>query len=290
MPLWKNYHLAQSIPDALNELSEEARLIAGGTDLLLEIQQGLQAPVENLVDISNIPELNLLEIQGDELFIGAAVTLNRIVASPLVRQHAQALCEACDLIGGPQVRNTATLGGNVAHALPAADGTIALMTLAAQAEAVNQAGSRIVDLEELFIGPRHSTLSQNREILVGFYIPVKGFGQASAFRRVMRPQGVALPILNFAVWMQRTEDKVEDIHLALGPSGPKPIRARGAEKTIQGEKITHALIDRAYLDVMDDIHLRTSPYRASSDYRQHLAKILMHEVLEIAWDRAGKDL
>ena len=286
MPLWKNYYLAQSIPDALEELSQEARLIAGGTDLLLEIQQGVQPPVESLIDVSNIPELITLEIRGDELFVGAAVTLNQIVASPQVQQHAQALSEACNLIGGPQVRNTATLGGNVAHSLPAADGTIALLALNARAEAINLEGSRITNLEDLFIGPRRSTLEVNKEILVGFYLPLRRTGQASAFQRVMRPQGVALPVLNIAVWLQRKEDRVEDIRLALGPSGPKPIRARKAENTIRGERITHTLLDRAYLDILDDVHLRTSPYRASAEYRQHLARILMQEVLEVAWDRA----
>jgi len=290
MPLWKNYYLAQSIPDALEKLSEEARLIAGGTDLLLEIQQGLQPPVERLIDVSNIPELIALEIRDNELFVGAAIPLNRIVASPLVQQHAQALCEACNLIGGPQVRNTATLGGNVAHALPAADGTISLIALDARAEAVSLKGTRITDLEDLFLGPRRSTLEVNKEILVGFYLPLRSLGQASAFKRVMRPQGVALPVLNIAVWIQRKKDWIEDIRLALGPSGPTPIRARKAEDEIRGKKITQSLLDQAYRAILEDVHLRTSPYRASADYRQHLAKILLQEVLEIAWDRAGAEI
>jgi carbon-monoxide dehydrogenase medium subunit len=290
MPLWKNYYLAHSIPDTLEKLSEEGRLIAGGTDLLLEIQQGVQPPVETLIDVTKIPELIALEIRGNELFVGAAVTLNQIVTSRLVQQHAQALCEACDLIGGPQVRNTATLGGNVAHALPAADGTISLMALDARAEAVNLNGSRLVNLEDLFIGPRQSTIEENKEILVGFYLPLKKTGQASAFRRVMRPQGVALPVLNIAIWIQRSEEKIETIRLALGPSGPRPIRARQAENTIQGEKFTQSLVDRAYLDILEEVQLRTSPYRASADYRQHLAKILLQEVLEIAWERAGMEI
>ena len=137
MPLWKNYHLAQSVNDALQALSgapHAASLIAGGTDLLLDLQQGRHAAVDTLVDITSVPELNCLEIRESYLFIGAAVPLNRIVANQFVLQHAQALVEACNLIGGLQVRNSATLGGNVAHALPAADGTIALMALNALAD------------------------------------------------------------------------------------------------------------------------------------------------------------
>jgi carbon-monoxide dehydrogenase medium subunit len=289
MPLWKNYYLAQSIPEALTQLTNGARVIAGGTDLLLEIQQGIQPIVDNLVDVCNIPELNALEIRGDELFIGAAVPLNHIVASPLVMENAQALVEACNLIGGPQVRNTATLGGNVAHALPAADGTIALLALDARAEAVGQEGSRITELEKLFLGPRRSTIEERQELLVGFYLPLQSSTQSSAFRRVMRPQGVALPVLNIAIWLERNGDKIEDARLALGPSGPVPIRARKAEEVLQGEKINPVLIDDVYEAMLEEVQLRTSPYRASADYRSHLAKVLLQEVLEIAWNRTGND-
>lgn len=289
MPLWKNYYLVHSIPEALEKLTDDARLIAGGTDLLLEIQQGIHPPVESLIDVTEIPELGVLEIRGNELFVGAGVPLNKIVSSPIVQEHAQSLVEACNLIGGPQVRNTATLGGNVAHALPAADGTISLMALDARVEAISLEGSRVSGLEELFLGPRRSTIAENKELLVGFHIPLRRSGQASAFRRVMRPQGVALPVLNMAVWMQRREDWIEDIHLALGPSGPTPIRARMAESAMRGESITSKLVDQAYKALLDDVRLRTSRYRASKEYRQHLAKVLLQDVIEIAWQRSSID-
>jgi carbon-monoxide dehydrogenase medium subunit len=287
MPLWKNYYLAESIPDALEKLSIGARLIAGGTDLLLEIQQGATPPVDHLVDVTRISELNALELRGQDLFVGAAVPLNRIVASSLVKEHAQALAEACDLIGGPQVRNTATLGGNVAHALPAADGTIALLALDARAEAVSLEGWRTAALENLFLGPRESILEAKKEILVGFYIPFRESGQASAFKRVMRPQGVALPVLNLAVWLQRSKKMIVDVHLAIGPSGPIPIRARAAESVLRGEEFDKKISLHAFQALFEDVRLRTSPYRATENYRRHLAKVLLEETLEIAWQRAG---
>jgi CO/xanthine dehydrogenase FAD-binding subunit len=287
MSLWKNYYLAQSIQDALTQLTSGARAIAGGTDLLLEIQQGLLPPVENLVDVCKIPELNALEIRGKELFIGAAVPLNQIVASPIVLENAQAVVEACNLIGGPQVRNTATLGGNVVHALPAADGTIALLAQSAQVEAIGADGSYITDLEKLFLGPRRSTIKEKRELLMGFYLPLRGRKQASAFRRVMRPQGVALPVLNIAIWLQRKDDQIDSARLALGPSGPIPMRARKAEEVMHGERFSPVLVEDVYEAMLEEVHLRTSPYRASSDYRTHLAKVLLQDVLEIAWERAG---
>ena len=156
MPLWKNYLLPQSIDEALAALSsapEPSRLVGGGTDLLLDMQQGRHPPVDTLVDVTSIPELGCLELRGGQLFIGAAVPLRKIAASPLVNAQAQALAEACVLIGGPQVRNTATLGGNVAHALPAGDGTIALAALDAQVEVASPSGRKRVSILDLFRGP-----------------------------------------------------------------------------------------------------------------------------------------
>src|SRR5919108_2931371 len=137
MNLWQEYLRPTNLSQALQAFAEASGPIlpiAGGTDLLLDLEQGRHAPAHTLLDVTSIVEMNALEVRGDELFVGAAVPVNRIVLDPLAGAHAQALTEACNLIAGPQVRNVATLGGNVAHALPAADGTIALLALNAQAE------------------------------------------------------------------------------------------------------------------------------------------------------------
>src|ERR671919_2920390 len=137
MNLWQEYLRPTNLSQALQAFMEApgpVLPIAGGTDLLLDLEQGRHSPVHTLVDVTEIEELLALEIRADELFIGAGVPVNRIVLDQLAGGHAQALTEACELIAGPQVRNVATLGGNVAHALPAADGTIALLALNAQAE------------------------------------------------------------------------------------------------------------------------------------------------------------
>jgi CO/xanthine dehydrogenase FAD-binding subunit len=211
--LWEKYIRAHSVEEALQALSDSpqpACPISGGTDLLLELQQGRHEPVRTLVDLNEIPELNCLEIRGEGLFLGAAVPLSQVSGSNLVALHARALQEACDLIGGPQVRNTATLGGNVAHALPAADGTIALLALDALAETAAPEGRRRLPIEQLFLGPGKSALNLHRELIVGFYLNCCKIGQASAFKRVMRAQGVALPILNLAAWMSREGQFIRD--------------------------------------------------------------------------------
>ena len=175
-------------------------------------------------------------MRGDYLFVGAAVPFNRVVASPLVQQHAQALAEAGGLIGGPQVRNTATLGGNVAHALPAGDGTISLLALGAEAEVASCNGLRRVPIQELYLGPGRSALEERHELLVGFWLRLKKAGQGSAFRRIMRPQGVAIAILNMGAWLERQGDVISAARIALGPAGPTPRRALKAEAVLLGRK------------------------------------------------------
>jgi carbon-monoxide dehydrogenase medium subunit len=293
MTLWKNYILADSIPSALQALAEAegpSRLIAGGTDLLLELQQGRHTPVHTLVDVNSIPELGIIERRGERLFVGAAVPLTQIVASALLQQHAEALVEACGLIGGPQVRNTATLGGNVSHALPAADGTIALLALDAQAEVASSEGRRLVPTENLFLGPGKSALDSRRELLTGFYLSPLISGQSSAFRRVMRPQGVALPILNLAMWLSRAEDTLAEIRIAIGPAGPKPLRARETENALRGQQVVPGSIEKASSTLLSESMFRTSPQRASANYRRQLADVLLKETLQAAWERAARDV
>ena len=297
MDLWQHYFQPKNVIEALQALSSApgpACLIAGGTDLMLDLQQGRHAPVHTLVDITSIPELTALEIRcpqngykQKELFIGAAVPLSRIASSALVLEHAQALVEACNLIGGPQVRNMATLGGNVAHALPAADGTIALMALKAQAELADLEGRRRVPLADLFLGPGQSTLKTGMELLVGFYISLKTIHQSSAFKRIMRAQGIALPILNLSVWMERQEDRIADVRVAVGPAGPTPRRITAVEDSLRGQPLNSATCSHALDVLVDHVRFRTSPYRASQEYRQQLVEGLLTDTLDIAWGRAS---
>lgn len=289
MNLWQRYIPASSVAEALQALASEpgpALPIAGGTDLLLDLDQGRHPPAHTLVDLNSIDELSVVEPRGDQLFVGAAVPLNRIVHDPLVRQHAEALVEACELIGGPQVRNVATLGGNVAHALPAADGTIALLALDAEAEIASRAGRRRSPLKDLFLGPGQSALKPSLEILVGFYTPLRTPGQASSFRRIMRPQGVALPIINLAVWLQVASGVIEGTRIAVGPGAGVPWRAEAAESVLRGARMSADAVQVAATQLLTHVAFRSSPLRASAEYRRHLAVTLLEETLNSAWERA----
>jgi CO/xanthine dehydrogenase FAD-binding subunit len=290
MDLWQKYSRPNTLSEALADLrnaSGSAMPMAGGTDLMLDLQQGRHAPVHTLVDISQVREMGLVEIRGEELFIGAAVPVSRIVIDALVRRHAEALSEAAGLIGGPQVRNTATLGGNVAHALPAGDGTIALTCLAAQAEVAGPTGLRRLPLAELFVGPGKSALRSGEELITGFYVCATKPGQGSCFKRIMRPQGVALPILNCAIWLERRAHVISDIRIGIGPAGPIPFRAHETEAVLCGQDFCESIISKAENTLLEESHFRSSPQRASAEYRRHLSQGLFKSVLETALSRAG---
>ncbi|GAB4505042.1 MAG: xanthine dehydrogenase family protein subunit M [Anaerolineales bacterium] len=295
MTLWQQYFRPTSVKEAIEALTSApgpALPIAGGTDLLLDLRQGNHPPIHTLVDLTFIPEMTVIELRGDSLYIGAAVPISRIQSDPLIARHAQALTEASALIAGPQVRNTATLGGNVAHALPAADGTIALTALNAQAEIAGRAAEHIetrrISFQDLFLGPGKSTIDKTKELIVGFYVPIKTSEVSrvsSCFKRIMRPQGVALPILNCAVWLARENETIADIRIAIGPGGPVPFRATQAESTLRGQPLTDTTFSRALDTLLSQARFRNSARRASADYRRHIVGGLFKDVLETAWSR-----
>ena len=290
MNLWQNYVRPKNLSEAMDAFAYAPRPlipIAGGTDLLLDLEQGRHTPVQTLIDVTSIAEMTVLEVRGDELFVGGAVPVNCIVLDSLVGVHAQALTEACNLIAGPQVRNVATLGGNVAHALPAADGTIALLALNAQAEVASITGIRRIPFQELFLGPGKSSLKHGKELLVGFYLSLCKPGQASCFKRIMRPQGVALPIINLAVWLERTDNVISQIHIAVGPGGPTPWSGTEAEKVLIGKSLNDETMNAAVEALLAQVGFRSSARRASSDYRRHIVVGLFKDVLETAWIRAS---
>ena len=288
--LCEEYILAHSIDEALQALSAArgtGTILAGGSDLLLEIQQGSHPPVQTLVDVTEIVELHALEIRQTCLFIGASVTLSRLANSSLIKSHAQALADAAVLMANPQVCNVATIGGNVAHALPAADGSISLLALDAHAEVATTTDRRKIPLSALFKRPGQSTLDPCNDLLVGFYLPIHEKGQASAFTRRVNPQGIALAMLNMAIWLQRKQDTIVNIRIAVGPSGPVPLRMTAAEKVLLDQTPTPEVQALALDAMLKEAHFRTSLHRATAEYRRHLAGILLQEALSRAWQRAG---
>jgi len=268
-------------------------VVAGGTDLLLELQQGRRPPVEALVDVTRIGEMTRIEETGGTIVVGAAVSHAAIVESPLLAQKATCLVESCGVIGGPQVRNVATLGGNVAHGLPAGDGTLSLVALDAEAEIAgrmtNDAGRTRREWRSvlaLFKGPGESSVDQTRELLVRFRFKAAGQGEATAFKRIMRPQGVALPIINLAIRISRDGETVTEIRIAVGPGASIPWREEQAEQALLTKPFSAESVDAAQEALLAHVGFRSSPRRASAEYRRHLVGTLFRETLSAAWQRA----
>jgi carbon-monoxide dehydrogenase medium subunit len=274
--------------EMLLEAGDEGGIIAGGTDLLLEIEQGLRPPLGTLIDVSGIPELQMLEELDNTFLIGAGVTHHQVMHNATLIRKATCLTEACGLVGGPQVRNVATVGGNVAHALPAGDAIIAMLALNTRVQIAAPEGRRWVELASLFEGPGAVTFDRHREILVAFRVELAEAYEASAFRRVMRPQGVAIAILNMALWLEVDRRKVvQAFRLAVGPAGPKPFVAEAVNQVMRGRPLDDVSISMAAHLLQDEVSLRTSPHRATKAYRHHLLDGLLEEVVELAKRRIG---
>jgi CO/xanthine dehydrogenase FAD-binding subunit len=292
MKLWNRYFMPESVAEASDLLARyagQARIIAGGTDLLVDAKASDQEPFEALVDITRIPEMCAIREDDAYVYIGAGVTHTDIVKSPLVLAHAACLAESCGVIGGPQVRNVATLGGNVAHALPAGDGTVSLVALDAEAEVVYQGERSWMPLAALFRGPGISLLDPTRDLLIGFRFARLAAGQGTAFDRIMRPQGVALPVLSCAVWLalDAAREKVAEARVCIAPNGPVPTRLADIETLLAGRPLDDAAIGEACALARDTVNVRTSKYRATSDYRVEMAEVLLRRTLREASDRAG---
>jgi carbon-monoxide dehydrogenase medium subunit len=293
MQLWQDYHTPGTVDEALQLLASydgSARIIAGGTDLLIDLQfSDHKHPLHALVDVTRISEMTRIVEQDGRCIVGAAVTHTAIVQSALLESAATCLVESCGVVGGPQVRNVATLGGNVAHALPAADGTTSLIALDAEAEVAWCNGRHEwLPIAQLFKGAGISMLDSTRDILVAFRFALRRFMEATAFTRIMRPQGVALPILGCAVWVQLDNmgQHYADCRICIGPVASTPVRALAVEDALRGQPAAADPLTRAATVARETLHPRTSKYRATAEYRDYMIEVLLRQALPLAVQRA----
>ena len=252
MDIWKHYYTPGTVEEALKLLEQHAgnaRIIAGGTDLLIDLQYTEpKHELDALVDLTRVGEMIHITEADGVCTIGAAVTHTAITESAVVEAGATCLVESCGVVGGPQVRNVATLGGNVAHALPAGDGTTSLMALNAEADVAWGDGRREwLPLAQLFKGPGISALDSSKDVLVAFRFRLCAEREGTAFHRIMRPQGVALPVLGCAVWVRLNEDRThyEDARISIAPVAPTPILAEAASAALRGQLTNEETLERA---------------------------------------------
>jgi len=293
MDIWKHYYNPSTVEEALALLAEHAgnaRIIAGGTDLLIDLQyDGEKHKLDALVDLTRVGEMTSITEAIDVCTVGGAVTHTAVTLSTLLEARATCLVESCGVVGGPQVRNVATLGGNVAHALPAGDGTTSLMALNAEVDVAWGDGRREwLPLAQIFKGPGISALDSRRDILVAFRFRLCGEREGTAFNRIMRPQGVALPVLGCAVWVRLSQDRAyyEDARISIAPVAPTPILAEAAAEALLGQPTTDETLEQAVEAAHQSLTPRTSKYRATGEYRQHMIGTLLRRALPLAVERA----
>ena len=288
---WRNYHTPATVDAAIELLQhydDGARVIGGGTDFLVETRRGLHRPSEAIVDATRIEGLDRITEEDGYIVIGCGVTHSRIVADRRIRAHASCLAESCGVIGGPQVRNVGTLAGNVAHALPAGDGTIGLLALDGEIEIASASGRRWIPARDSFVGPGRSVIDRRQEVLTRLRFRPTGEQEGSAHHRVMRPQGLCLPIISTAARVRLDEaNNIVAATISMGPVGPVPWVAEPAMAVLQGGPPTRQRFDEAAEAVIAEVTLRTSKYRATSEYRRSMIRTYLPLILASAVERAG---
>ncbi len=277
--------IPSTIPEALKLLASyggRARVIAGGTDLIPQMQAG-EVRTEALVDVSRIPSMCTITLEGGILRVGAAVTHAELAASPLIRAQAPLLAQAAAEVGSPQIRNAGTIGGNVVNAQPAADGALALLALGAEAEIFQASGSRWVSLESLYDRPGASKVDSHSAILAGFrFSPINQPGYGSAYRRLGKCKSIALPVLCAAAIVRIVDGCFAKVAIALGPVAAGPLRVRQVEAWMARKPATPETIQQAAEMARQEAHPRDSLLRCSRAYRDPLVAVLVHSVLETA--------
>ena len=286
----EDYVSPSSIEEALATLASlrgKGRVIAGGTELVIHLQRRKRI-LECLVDITSIPGLDEIRMENSHVVVGAAVTFSQIEASSTIRDRASVLAEAASQVGSPQIRNVGTLAGNVVNAQPAADGSIALLALDAEAEIANLTGRQWVPVATLFVSPGISRVDASAEMITAFRFRVAGPKESSAFERLARRRALALPLINVGVNVLLNADgaRFRDVRIAIGPVAPVPFRAREAEEALKNQPLSSDTIDQAAEIAVRESKPRTSLLRASKEYRRELIGVLTKRALLKAIGRA----
>jgi carbon-monoxide dehydrogenase medium subunit len=281
--MWQTYERPSTVEEALDVLASyqgQAQLIAGGTDLIIELQEGKHS-AECLVDVTCIPGLDQIERIGDWIVVGANVTFRQILESPLIQEQARVLSEAAGTVGALQIQTVATLAGNVVSSLPAADGCVALLALNAEVEIADQKDREWRPVSELFLGPGRSAIDPTSQMVTSIRIPVEGPLHGSAWERIGRRRALVLPILNCGVslCLDPTKTEIAWARIGLGPVAPVPFRAEQAESFLKGQPATEKTYTEAGEIASGEAKPRSSILRASKEYRHEVLKVLVRNGL-----------
>ncbi len=280
-----NYYKASTLREALELVDrlEDFKVIAGGTDLVMDLRIGRYKP-RNIIDISEIKELDYIVDEGDYIRIGALTKLQNIMESPIVKTKAPVLAEAIYQMASWQIRNVATIGGNLCNASPAADTAPPLMVLEAKLKLVSKDSERIVPVTEFFLGPRKTVLKKN-ELLAEIIVPYEK-DAGSSMIKLGRRSAFTLSIVAVATLVKVENGRFKDVRVALNSVAPKPVRARSVEEALKGREVSLEAIEEASKLVVNDIS-PISDVRASAEYRREMSIILTRDSLLKSLERIG---
>jgi CO/xanthine dehydrogenase FAD-binding subunit len=285
-----DFHEPKTLNEACQILAEygtKAKLIAGGTDLLVDMKKNLVSP-KQLLSISKIEEMKQLDLSADGLKIGSCLTAAAIAAANIIATKWSALCAGAKALGSPQIRNLATIGGNIGSASPAADLPPSLISYGAKLVLRKSSGERVVSMDHFFVGPRRTKMDPD-EIISAIHIdtppPYSGAGYISLGIRTCQD----IKIVNVAsfITLESPGGIIKNARVVMGCVGPTCIRAHSAEKLLIGEKPGTAIFTKAGEAAMRDCSPRgAAESRASAEYKKDMVGVLTRRTLSEALKEA----
>jgi carbon-monoxide dehydrogenase medium subunit len=273
--MWHDYYNVTSTDEAIRLLGEHgdsARIVAGGTDLILELERGVRRGIHTLIDVTRIPGLDRITLDEDDVIhLGPMVTHNHCAASKLIRERAFPLARASWEVGAPQIRNRSTVAGNLITASPANDTITPLMALGAWVVLASPRGERQVKLENFYKGVR-KTIMEPDEMLVDIAFPALKKKQKGTFIKLALRRAQAISVINVAVILDLEAAKVQSASITLGAVAPTIIHAEGAEKYLAGKELTEEAITEAARLAME-ASTPIDDIRGSAAYRREMVRV-----------------
>ena len=273
-------HDTDSLMGLLGSLETPFKIVAGCTDFIPAVRHGNWTFEDglNVIDIRGIPALSGIREDGGLIALGAATRLTEIVESPLLKEKAPVLVEAVSCMASPQIRNTATIGGNLCMASPAADTAPPLLVLNAQIVIRGLDGEETVDLNRFFLGPGTTRLHP-REVVTEIRFPQMEEGQIAKRNRLGLRTAFVCSIISVAVWLEAQNDQITDARVAMGAVAPTPVRLEDVETFLKGRPLGQDFSDEAGRIAAAQIS-PISDLRASAEYRKAMAHTLTKRLLQ----------
>lgn len=282
------YEEAYTVEEAISLLqaNPKAVIISGGSDVLIKLHEG-RMPEAELVSIHGIPELKGVKMEEDgTLVIGSGTSFTQVTRSPIIQQHIPVLGEAVDMVGGPQVRNIGTIGGNVCNGVTSADSASTLFALNAWLRIQGPEGERVVSIHDFYKGPGKVALN-HADILTAILVTKDNYeGYGGHYIKYAMRGAMDIATLGCVVVCKVKGKQVEDFRLALGVAGPTPMRCPKTEELVKGRAFDEKLLEEVGQSAITEVNPRTS-WRASKEFRLQLVEELSKRAFAEAYRKAG---